>query len=233
MIRIFTLLFTFSCCLSTFCFGQSFSVDDTIKYTAREYNTISNKIANNTSGSIYVRWKVVATNFPADWFRDDSGRQLVQLCDNRYCRELTTLWPANGTELSGVYAPGEARFDMMINLALAKTSGTFYLTVRYYNNANRDDSATTTWLVSKMPNDLATVTKATEDDVTLYPNPAYNEVNVTYPVLLDIKNISIFNNIGKISAVYKVAGSSANLNLESLQAGIYFARLYNSMGDLK
>jgi hypothetical protein len=72
------------------------------------------------------------------------------------------------------------------------------------------------------------------DDVTLYPNPAPgNELNIVYDQSADIKNIAVYNLIGKIVAVYKVTGNnSANLSLETLTPGIYFVRLFNSQGEV-
>ena len=74
-------------------------------------------------------------------------------------------------------------------------------------------------------------TKPAEDFV-LYPNPAYNELNVVYDASLDVKNIAVYNIIGKVMSVYKVSGTSANLNIENIPSGIYFLRLYNSTGSV-
>ncbi|MES2704062.1 MAG: T9SS type A sorting domain-containing protein [Bacteroidota bacterium] len=70
------------------------------------------------------------------------------------------------------------------------------------------------------------------DDALIYPNPAGNELNVLYEATSDIKNIAVYNLIGKMVAVYKVTGnSSANLNLDGVSPGIYFVRLFNSQGE--
>jgi hypothetical protein len=69
------------------------------------------------------------------------------------------------------------------------------------------------------------------NDVLLYPNPANNELNVVYDGSADIKNIGVYNIIGKLLTVYKVSGASANLNLEHIPSGIYFVRLLNSQGN--
>lgn len=71
------------------------------------------------------------------------------------------------------------------------------------------------------------------DDMLVYPNPAGNELNIVYDVAADIKNIAVYNLIGKMVAVYKVTGTnSANLNLDSLSPGIYFVRLFNAQGEV-
>jgi hypothetical protein len=72
------------------------------------------------------------------------------------------------------------------------------------------------------------------DDVIVYPNPAQgSDLNVVYDPAADIKRIAIYNLIGNVVAVYKVTGNnSANLNLDTLTPGIYFVRLYNTLGDV-
>lgn len=71
------------------------------------------------------------------------------------------------------------------------------------------------------------------DDLLVYPNPAGNELNIVYDVSIEVKNIAVYNLIGKMVAVYKVTGTnSANLNLEALTPGIYFVRLYNAQGEV-
>jgi hypothetical protein len=70
------------------------------------------------------------------------------------------------------------------------------------------------------------------DEVIIYPNPAANEVNVVFDGNQDIKTVSIHNRIGKPVSVFKVAGDSANLNIENIPKGIYFISLINSHGDV-
>jgi hypothetical protein len=67
---------------------------------------------------------------------------------------------------------------------------------------------------------------------SLYPNPALNEINVVYDGSADVKDIAVYNLIGRVMMVYKVTGSSANLNIENIPAGIYFVRLLNTHGNV-
>ena len=70
------------------------------------------------------------------------------------------------------------------------------------------------------------------NEAVLYPNPAKNEVNLVYNEASDVKNIAVYNIIGKVMAVYKVGSTSANLDLNNMPPGIYFAKLYSSAGNV-
>ncbi|NDC41302.1 MAG: T9SS C-terminal target domain-containing protein [Chitinophagia bacterium] len=73
---------------------------------------------------------------------------------------------------------------------------------------------------------------AVEDNIVLYPNPAINEINLSFPATLDIRTVNVFNNIGKSVSVFKVNSNNTVLNIETLLSGIYFARLQNGAGEL-
>jgi len=66
--------------------------------------------------------------------------------------------------------------------------------------------------------------------IVLYPNPAVSELNITFPAAASVKTIAIYNMIGKAMVVYKVTGTSANLDLESIPSGNYYARFINTEG---
>ncbi len=70
-------------------------------------------------------------------------------------------------------------------------------------------------------------------EISMYPNPAHNELNVIFDAASDVKNILVYNIIGRVMSVYKITDSnSANLNLENIPSGIYFVRLINSHGEM-
>lgn len=78
---------------------------------------------------------------------------------------------------------------------------------------------------------VASVKQAPE--IVLYPNPAINELNVLYDAKADVKNIAVYNLIGRLMTVYKTAeNGSANLNLEGIPPGIYYVWLINSEGNI-
>jgi hypothetical protein len=74
--------------------------------------------------------------------------------------------------------------------------------------------------------------KRFDDEVVLYPNPAKGSVNVVFDPSMGVKNIAIYNLIGKAVSVYKVTGNSAKLDLTDVPSGIYFLRLSNTQGKI-
>jgi len=214
--------------------AQSFSVQhDTVNFF---YNNVTggvqtvedaiNNLSTVVSDSIVIKWKVIATDFPADWV------SLSGICDNNSCFPMTGLWPAGTLKTSNKYADGIGDFHLQVDLSSATSSGSYYVTVRMSNSAVPTDSASETYIVTK-GNTSAVPTVVKSDEVILYPNPARNELNLVYDENADIKNIAVYNIIGKVMAVYKATDNSgANLNLENFPSGIYFARLTNSQGNL-
>jgi len=71
-----------------------------------------------------------------------------------------------------------------------------------------------------------------EEKSVVYPNPATNDINIVFDENADVKNIALYNVIGKVMNVYKVSGNSANLNIENLPSGIYFVKLYSANGSV-
>jgi len=200
------------------------SQHDTVSFsTAGSYNAV-NGIINNTTNNMTVQWKVVASNFPADWL------PVTGFCDNNSCYSGSSIWPS-GTTYTPVYGAGIGDFHMTIDLTSVATSGTYYMRVRMNNMYVTSDSLYETFIVTKIPTAVPTVKQLS--DISLYPNPANNELNVVYDANSDIRTISVYNVIGKLMTVYKVTGNTgANLNLENLSSGVYFVRLMNGHGDV-
>lgn len=209
--------------------AQDFSVADTVFYTVGSTGSFYDDITNNLNRPLTIVWHVDTTNFPSDWL--DSAA--LGICDNSVCRANGggVLW--NGTSgtsyTSAPYAADTTGpFDYSPDLSAATTVGTFYLKVKLQDASY---SKITTFVITKPPLGVPNVKNAS-NDIILYPNPANNELNVVYSANADVKNIAVYNIIGKVLTVYKVAGSSANLNIENIPSGIYFVRLYNSQGNV-
>lgn len=202
----------------------SFTTVDTVKVGVN--SNASAPINNTTSSPITIQWKVVSHNMPADW--------QVGICDNKICYNWPDLWPTN-QQTSDPYAPGMSgdihALVTLTNPATA-TNGCYYVKVKMsvQGSIGGTDTALVTYILCKAPASVPSV-KAV-DEVNLYPNPANNELNVVFDAAADIKNVGVYNIIGKLMTVYKVSGNSANLNIENIPAGIYFVRLLNGQGQI-
>jgi hypothetical protein len=209
--------------------AQSFTVQaDTVNFAAPPgLNNVEDTIIP-TSSSVTLQWKVInPTSIPSDWI------PLLGICDNVNCYTMTGLWPAGTVKTSAAYPlVGNHDFHLQEDLDAATTLGCYLVKVRLNNLAIPGDTAIENYFVCKTSPTASAVVFRSSSDVVLYPNPATNEVNVVYDAGADVKNIAIYSIIGKMSAIYKVNGNSANLNLENIPAGIYFVRLVNSQGNV-
>jgi hypothetical protein len=219
--------------------AQSFSMEkDTVRltYTGTGLRKLRDSVIVPASSSlgVKVRWYVKNCNFPTDWVTTEPG-----ICDNRSCYSFggSNVWPGRVAYTSDLYytATGSRDYHMQLLLndgtTAATTSGTYYCTVQLVNISGSDSTTATFAVTYSAPSSVGGLSKSAED-ITLYPNPAQDEVNLIYDINADVKNISVYNIIGKLMTVYRVSGNSANLNLENIPSGIYFARLVNAHGEV-
>ncbi len=217
------------------------SASDTIYASANSLGAVpgATDFIKNVSAShpgLVLKWTVIGTNFPADWLTQSA----FGICDNNVCRYNvgdTSLW--NNTTQVGTTittAPylidSSMTFDLSLSLPTAST-GIHWVTVQIDDHSLTPPySRRVTFIISNGVTGVTPVTRST-DDVVLYPNPAKDEVNIVYDANADVKNIAVYNIIGKLVTVYKVtANNSANLDISNLSSGIYFVRLMNSRGGV-
>lgn len=193
------------------------------------------KITVPGMGGVNIDWKVVASNFPADWLKSgDFGICDAMLCYNNMGDTL--LWDktkAKGAKFSCNYASGTGGIlSLALNNMTGKTMGCYYVSVQFTDIAPGGTVDTITFAVCRSTLGLATTQSTANDDIVLYPNPAGDELNVLFGVYNDIKSMVVYNVIGKAMNVYKVAGNSASIDLAGMPSGIYFVKLYGSMGNV-
>ena len=214
--------------------AQSFSVQaDTVRVNAATGASTHVTDTIITTSSVALKWRVYATTFPADWLVDT----VFQICDANLCRQNNfsgQLWNGtSGTTFDCTYPNSLSNshdFHLQLDLTHVTSVGSFLVTVRVDDPAT-SYSRTMTFIINKFPTAVSNI-NTQENNIILYPNPARDELNVVYSANADVKNIAVYNIIGKVMAVYKVTGASANLNLENIPSGIYFVRLTNSHGDV-
>ena len=210
--------------------AQSFSVthDTVVMAPPMTLTTVHDDII--CASTVNLKWKVDVSqsDFPYDWMYNASGG--TAFCDNFTC--YSSSIDTNGTAISSTYPGGTSgtSYDFHIQLSLATattTGGMHHMTIKFMSAT---DTMYETFIVAYPNVSVPTVKNA--DEVLLYPNPATSSVNIVYDASLDVKNVAIYNIIGKMMSIYKVNGNSANLNTENLNSGIYFIRLLNSEGNV-
>lgn len=222
-------LFILLCCSLFIDFNaakaQSFGVaHDTVTIATGSSGLFYDTVLNYTAGDILLEWQIISSNFPPDW-RVCSG-----LCDPTNCYTETGMWL--GGTMSSVFVPGGDFVDLAVDFNCVSTTGCYYLTMRMYNVAIPTDTALITFIVCK-PATTGIVHTGNTKDITMYPNPAGNELNVTCDAGSDVKTIAIYNMAGKPVAVYKTTnGNEAHLDLENVPGGMYFIRFINSRNEV-
>jgi len=221
--------------------GQTFSAaHDTVFATVNKVAPVYDYITNLTGSDLSIKWGVLTSNFPSDWLTAAA----FGICDNTTCNSNGSdmqLWNdtthVGGSFTSTYYGnsthDSAAPFSLSLNLSEATTLGTYYVTVKLRDLGGSGFSKNVVFAITKT---LVTVSTPqvpnTPSEILLYPNPASNEVNLVFDGNSDIRNVAVYNIIGKAMTVYKVSGSSANLNIESIPSGVYFVRLYNGLGHV-
>ena len=208
--------------------AQSFEVaHDTVWLTTSGTTTTTfpDSIINLSASHVNIEWKVLATNFPADW-RAASG-----FCDPALCYYDLYMWPTATTKTFGI-APGPDGFHLAIDFPSTTSYGCYYVQVKLNNQAIPTDMDTATFIICRpVPAGVRTVSQ--QNEVLLYPDPASTTVNVVYSAASHIKNIAIYNIIGKQVSNFKpTADNSASLNIENIPAGIYFVRFISDKGEV-
>lgn len=223
------LLFGIGLVLSSVVNAQNFTLDhgDSVKAAiGSDMTSMHNNVTNITSAPIKLTWKVISTNMTGTW----TTPGVVGVCDNKLCYTndaTNSLLNGVNTYTSDDYAPA-APGDFHLQLAGLNgvAAGSAYISVSLTNGAQTD---TATFVVTKWSTGVTNVTKVS-DDVVLYPNPAQDQVNVLFDSKANIKNITLYNLIGKAMRVYRVSGNSAKLDIADIPSGIYFLRLQDAQG---
>ncbi len=225
MKKIFTLLsIVCSLMVANRSFGQTLSVhEDTVVISSSGAISVENTITNSGAAADTIQWKIASSTMPADWMAS------VTVCDNFNCYGNADLWPT--VIKDAIYPVGTGTFHVTMDVTSVVGVGPYVMRIRINNKFNANDTAWQTYIVSKIP--ASTFSPKLGNDISLYPNPAVNSINVVYDAASDIKNIAIYNIIGKQMSAYRVTSNvSASLNLENIPSGIYFVRLLNSHGDV-
>lgn len=223
--------FVFLLSLQSYCEAQSFTniAGDTATKASQGKGdgvAIPNYIKNVSSNPIRVKWRIVNYNFPTGW-------QFDGFCDDITCY-TTSGGILNGIyQRTGVIAAGAtiADFHVVITDTGATIGSSAFVRAELTDTAT-NYTKTLTFIATKSTLGISTVVSY-DDDVELYPNPAHSSVNITFSAASRVKNIAIYNLIGKVVSVYRVTtNNSAKLEIDDLPAGIYFARLTDVNGKL-
>lgn len=210
--------------------AQTFTMQhDTVKIAGSEFTEAYNYILNNSQSTIDAYWRIIDHNVPQSW-KDNAE---FGLCDNVLCYTKSVL--AGSTQKTDTFGPGKntlfkLQFDLKPALvAAAPANSPVYVTAEISSGNTVD---TTTFIVYKWTTSVPKTQSFKEkDEVTIYPNPATTELNVTFNNA-NIKSVAVYNLLGKQMVSYKTSGNSAKLDIDKIPSGIYFVRLMDGSGHV-
>lgn len=199
-------------------------------YSSGNSLKVFNRLKSASSSPVTLRWRV--TN-PSTALA--SGWTLTGLCDNIQCHSASTTLDNNWKttfQYGSTYDPLLNDFHIEFENMTAAPAGTSVFQVQVQDVNNTSSQKNLTFIATKNAAGVVTITRSS-DDVVVYPNPARDFVNVLFDGNAGVKNIALYNLIGKPVMVYRVQGAnSARLGLDNVASGVYFMRLLNAQGNV-
>ena len=216
--------------------AQTFSLDSLVVANVNSGVTnVEDFIHNMKSDSIIIQWKVIATDFPADWYVK------LGICDNNICYGYLGCWDTTshtGTLHTTYGYPGGTTtgdFHMQINLD-GTSAGQHFVVVYLQDDSITANHATVRFVITHYATGVTTVTSTT-DNTTLYPNPATNSTNFSIKLseATDLK-LEIYNaagtNVNTINKHYNAGQQNIPINTATLPAGLYTIKAITGTGTI-
>jgi hypothetical protein len=197
-----------------------------VNLNGRQSVDVPNSIKSGTSNSVVVTWRVIDHYFAP-------GLSANGFCDNIECRDsLGTITGASYT--TAAYGSYDIFYATFRDYGAAVGSVSW---VKLYVTEGPAGTigGTSRTLVFMVNKNTATGIANTRnnDNVSVFPNPARESVNVLFERESNVKTIAISNMIGKTMRVFKPTdNNSARLDLDNIPSGIYFIRLMNGDGHI-
>ncbi len=187
---------------------------------------VENSIKSAGSSSITLQWRLIDKSLGTNW-------KFGGFCDNNVCWGTDTV-NSGATFTSLPYGSSFDVFHAVFDASSAANGSTSWvkMLVRDAAGGGLGYSRTLTFIARKSPTGVSTVTATSSENVSIYPVPASDAVNVVFDESLGIRTIAVYNLIGKLMGpVYKPAiNGSAKINIADMPNGIYFLRLMDAGG---
>ncbi len=195
---------------------------------------VYNRIKSGSSSPVYLKWNVISHNLQngSGWDMTTSG-----VCDNNLCY---TYDPSdnlfnNGKRFKSYeynnvdFDAGGNDFHVVFGANNPAVGSSAYVRI-YVQDTVSLASRTLTFIATRSTTGVNTMNSS--DDIVLYPNPAREAINVVYNPGAGVRNIAVYNIVGKlVGPVYRpTTNGSAKISLEEMPSGVYFLRLMDGQG---
>lgn len=202
--------------------AQSFSLEKDSSKTWWMTNgtmDIHLKAKNETSSNIQMTWKFTDFHLDPDWIFEGG-------CDNVGCYVYS---PTNVNTTDFVTPGKQCDYKFSFNGDAGAFDSKSYATIEVTNGTTVKPA---TFIAYKTKATGISTSILQDNDVSIYPNPAQNYIDVVYSASSDVKSIAVYNLIGKVVSVYKVTNkNSARCEFNAdMPSGIYVVRVADSKG---
>jgi hypothetical protein len=185
------------------------------------------KAINTSSAPVTIKWKMISNHFDAGWSLDGA-------CDNVDCKTSSTPGLLDGTGNFSTFpitVGDNCDFKLGFNESGAASNTKAYAVLELTSTGGPTKNAV--FIAYKNGAGITTAT-IQENEISIFPNPAQNYIDVLYSPFSDVNTIAIYNIIGKVVSVYKVTDkSSARCEFNAdMPSGIYLVRIADSKGKV-
>lgn len=139
---------------------------------------------------------------------------------------------STGATPSHIYsAPGYYAICLTVSDSFG-CSNTYCDSSNYISRIEEDNSMISVTVVTELPNSVSHVSP-NENNISIYPNPANNELSIEVLNGVAPREIEIVNALGVQSLKLKVQRPNTQVNIRSLPAGVYFVKVRMMNGEIQ
>ena len=162
----------------------------------------------------------------------DNGEVVDVLISTDFSGDVET---ATWTELSAVLANGTTNgyatsFTNSGDVSLSAYSETVHIAFKYAGGTGLTTTMQIDNVTVTATNTTSVVNNNVFADIKLYPNPAKNHFAIRSDSAEEIKEVSVFNQDGRLIKVLDSYEHKAPINIEGLASGLYFVKITDASG---
>ncbi len=205
--------------------AQSFSFVESkvqnITPTCSNYDEFYVHMRNEKMDSLRMQWKAIENPMDSCW------KYQYSMCDNQNCYSGI---PSTTTTMISI-GSGDTTFLKFGNNGMTHFSGTPVVKILVWDMDIPTEMDTIIFYFNICPDSVACTYSSlsaelflNKDEVKVYPVPANDKINLTYPILNSGK-ISISDLSGKEIILIPADGISSSINIQWLTKGVYYIHL--------
>lgn len=201
----------------------TFTVQDSIISYANGPVNLHAVVTNISSANVQLEWKKVGLTM-------NTTQQFTAICDNMNCYTSTQATTGNIFTSAQIHTAGTADWYGYFDGSTVAPGTSVYYTINL-KDLNTGYNKNVTYVLRKFSTGISNTPQA-DYGISFYPNPAHGTLNVVFDENAGVKQVAIYNLIGKSVSSFKVAGSNSQLDIDNIPAGIYMLRFMDAQEEI-